>query len=580
MGNNPEDIKPSSLLELESTDKALLLPRLDPAKVTSPEEGMVVYDTTSDKFKIYNGSSWIASAGESIYNDDGTIFGDRTVTFSGAGEYMVADSSRQLFVYNSLTSKKEVFTPILEGYVGMYVCGPTVYSNVHLGNVRTFVSFDMIFRYLKFLGYKVRYVRNITDAGHLENDADEGEDRIVKKARLEQIEPMEVVQYYTLDFHNIMRKFNCLPPSIEPTATGHIIEQIEIIEKILENGLAYEVNGSVYFDVLKFNETKKYGKLSNRKVEELIHNTRALEGQSDKKNPQDFALWKKAEPQHVMRWVSPWSQGFPGWHLECTAMSTKYLGKSFDIHGGGMDLKFPHHECEIAQAEASNGTSPVGYWIHTNMLTLNGKKMAKSTGNNILPTDLFTGNTPLLQKEFSPSVVRFFMMQAHYRSILDFGNEALLASEKGYKRLMDALNLLNRLTPSQSSSIDVKGWECSCYNAMNDDFNTPILIAQLFEGVKYINWIEEGQQEISEEDLQILKSTMNSFVFEVLGLTKEQQDNSYSTKLEGVLKILINLRNEARLNKDYALSDKIRDELSVLGIQVKDLKKGIIYTLD
>ena len=347
---------------------------------------------------------------------------------------------QNLKVYNSISGNKENFKPINNGYVGMYVCGPTVYSNVHLGNVRTFMSFDMIFRYLKHLGFKVRYVRNITDAGHLENDADEGEDRIAKKARLEQIEPMEVVQMYTVDFHNILNKFNCLPPSIEPTATGHIIEQIDIIKIILNKDFAYEVNGSVYFDVLKFNKTHNYGKLSGRNVEDLIHNTRALDGQSDKKNPQDFALWKKAEPQHIMRWPSPWSDGFPGWHLECTAMSTKYLGEQFDIHGGGMDLKFPHHECEIAQAEACNGHSPVNYWMHANMLTLNGQKMAKSTGNNILPAEIFSGKNDKLNKAFSPSVTRFFMMQAHYRSILDFSSNAIEASEKGYHKLMDAIN--------------------------------------------------------------------------------------------------------------------------------------------
>ncbi|MBT8292713.1 MAG: cysteine--tRNA ligase, partial [Eudoraea sp.] len=347
--------------------------------------------------------------------------------------------TQRLKVYNSLSSTKELFEPINEGHVGMYVCGPTVYSNVHLGNCRTFMSFDMIFRYLRHLGYKVRYVRNITDAGHLEDDADEGEDKISKKARLEQIEPMEVVQRYTVDFHNILQKFNFLPPSIEPTATGHIIEQIEIIKDILDKGYAYEINDSVYFDVKKFNEDYEYGKLSGRKLEDMISNTRELAAQDEKKNSQDFALWKKAEPQHIMRWPSPWGDGFPGWHLECTAMSTKYLGENFDIHGGGMDLKFPHHECEIAQAEASNGQSPVKYWLHANMLTLNGKKMAKSTGNNILPEEIFTGNNNILSKAFSPSVVRFFMMQAHYTSILDLSNEALLASEKGYQRLMEAI---------------------------------------------------------------------------------------------------------------------------------------------
>ena len=456
----------------------------------------------------------------------------------------------------------------------MYVCGPTVYSNVHLGNVRTFVSFDLIFRYFKFLGYKVRYVRNITDVGHLENDSDEGEDRIAKKARLERIEPMEVVQRYTVDFHSIMERFNCLPPSIEPTATGHIIEQIEIIQKIMDKGLAYLSNGSVYFDVLKYNETSDYGILSKRNVEDLIHNTRELDGQQEKKNPQDFALWKKAEPQHIMRWVSPWSKGFPGWHLECTAMSTKYLGKTFDIHGGGMDLKFPHHECEIAQANSSNGEPPVKYWLHANMLTLNGKKMAKSTGNNILPMDLFTGESSLLEKGFPPSVVRFFMMQAHYRSILDFSNDALLASERGYKKLMKAMDLIDGLSFSDVSDIDISQWEQNCYSAMNDDFNSPILIAELFEGVKYINRIYEGKQKISEKDARTLKEMMKGFVFDVLGLEPAREGGDNNSKLKGVVQMLLNLRDEARRNKDFKTSDKIRDELQGLGVQIKDEKNG------
>ncbi|WP_339649483.1 cysteine--tRNA ligase, partial [uncultured Salegentibacter sp.] len=382
---------------------------------------------------------------------------------------MALYQEQSLKMYNSMTGEKEVFKPINEGNVGMYVCGPTVYSNVHLGNCRTFISFDLVFRYLKHLGYKVRYVRNITDAGHLENDADSGEDRIAKKARLEQIEPMEVVQRYTIDFHNILQKFNNLPPSIEPTATGHIVEQIEIIKTIIEKGFAYEVNGSVYFDVKKFNETNHYGKLSGRDIDNMIANTRELAAQSDKKNPQDFALWKKAEPQHIMRWPSPWSDGFPGWHLECTVMSTKYLGEEFDIHGGGMDLKFPHHECEIAQGEAATGKNPVHYWLHANMLTLNGKKMAKSTGNNILPEEIFSGNNDVLDKPFSPNVTRFFMLQANYRSILDFSDEALKASEKGFNRLMDAYHAIDELSVSDKSSVDIKSWKQSCYDAMNDD---------------------------------------------------------------------------------------------------------------
>ena len=481
-------------------------------------------------------------------------------------------------IYNSLSGQKENFKPINDGYVGMYVCGPTVYSNVHLGNVRTFMSFDMIFRYLKHLGYKVRFVRNITDAGHLENDADVGEDRIAKKARLEEIEPMEVVQRYTVDFHNILNKFNFLPPSIEPTATGHIIEQIEIIKTIIKKGLAYEVNGSVYFDVLKYNETKPYGILSKRNVEDLIHNTRELDGQSDKKNPQDFALWKKAEPQHIMRWPSPWSDGFPGWHLECTAMSTKYLGEHFDIHGGGMDLKFPHHECEIAQAEACNGDAPVNYWMHANMLIMNGKKMAKSTGNYILPNEIFTGDNPHITKSFAPSVARFFMLQAHYRSILDFTDNGLLASEKGFYRLMDAINLIDELKPESTSTFNISEWKQKCYEAMNDDFNSPILIANLFEAVKYINQIKEGSASITNADLLELKQTINTFVFDVLGLVNVTKLETGTDKLTGAVDLLIQLRQEARANKDFAMSDKIRDELALAGIQLQDGKDGTTFT--
>lgn len=495
---------------------------------------------------------------------------------------MALYQQQELKIYNSISGEKEVFKPINEGAVGMYVCGPTVYSNVHLGNCRTFISFDLVFRYLKHLGYKVRYVRNITDAGHLENDADSGEDRIAKKARLEQIEPMEVVQRYTVDFHNILQKFNNLPPSIEPTATGHIVEQIEIIKEILEKGYAYEANGSVYFDVLKFNESHDYGKLSGRKLEDMIPNTRELTAQSDKKNPQDFALWKKAEPQHIMRWPSPWSDGFPGWHLECTVMSSKYLGEEFDIHGGGMDLKFPHHECEIAQGEAATGKTPVHYWMHANMLTLNGKKMAKSTGNNILPNEIFTGNNPNLEKGFAPTVARFFMLQANYRSILDFSNEAMLASEKGFNRLMDAYHALGNLPTGKTSDFDVAEWRQKCYDAMNDDFNSPILIAQLFEAVKQINIIKEEKSSITAEDLELLKKTMSDFIFEVLGLVDnaEAADNDFGKKLGGTVELLIKLRAEARANKDFATSDKIRDELIELGIQLKDGKDGTTFTID
>ncbi len=486
--------------------------------------------------------------------------------------------SQALKVYNSLSGTKELFQPLTEGYVGMYVCGPTVYSNVHLGNCRTFMSFDMIFRYLLHLGYKVRYVRNITDAGHLENDSDDGEDKIAKKARLERIEPMEVVQRYTIDFHNILQKFNLLPPSIEPTATGHIIEQMVIIKDILEKGYAYEVNGSIYFDVHKFNITHHYGKLSGRKLEDMITNTRELTAQDEKRSPQDFALWKKAETQHIMRWPSPWGEGFPGWHLECTAMSSKYLGETFDIHGGGMDLKFPHHECEIAQAEASHGHAPVKYWLHTNMLTLNGKKMAKSTGNNILPLEIFSGANPLLSKPFSPAVIRFFMMQAHYTSILDLSNEAVLASEKGYNRLMEAIDALDTVPAKSQSDFDVDSWKQKCYDAMNDDFNTPVLIANLFEAVRHINLFKEGKERITSKDKTVLKEAMAAFVFDVLGIENKSSDSDTGL-LAGTVELLIQLRNDARTNKDFSTSDKIRDQLVALGIHLKDGKEGTTFTV-
>lgn len=493
---------------------------------------------------------------------------------------MQAYQNQTIKIHNSLSGKKEVFEALNEGHIGMYVCGPTVYSNVHLGNCRTFMSFDMIFRYFKHLGYKVRYVRNITDAGHMVDDAEDGEDKIAKKARLEQLEPMEVVQRYTLDFHNTLAKFNLLPPSIEPTATGHIIEQIEIIKEIFKKGYAYEANGSVYFDVAKFNETYEYGKLSGRKLEDMIANTRELTAQDDKKSPQDFALWKKAEPQHIMRWPSPWGDGFPGWHLECTVMSTKYLGETFDIHGGGMDLKFPHHECEIAQAEASYGHSPVRYWMHANMLTMNGKKMAKSTGNNILPSEIFTGENELLSKPFSPSVVRFFMMQAHYSSILDLSNDALLASEKGFTKLMEAFDALGGLKTGNQSDFDIKTWEQQCYDAMNDDFNTPILIAHLFEAVRHINLIKEGKESITATDKEALQQTINNFVFDVLGLEQKVGNAADTEKLSGVVAMLIQFRKEARENKDFATSDKIRDQLAELGIQLKDGKEGTSFNVN
>ena len=487
--------------------------------------------------------------------------------------------NQQLVLYNSLSGEKEKFLPIHDGNVGMYVCGPTVYSNVHLGNVRTFMSFDVIFRYLLHLGYKVRYVRNITDVGHIVDDVDEGEDKIAKKARVEQLEPMEIVQRYTVDFHTILDKFNFLPPSIEPTATGHIIEQIQIVQEIIDKGYAYVTNGSVYFDVVKFNETHNYGKLSGRNIEDMLANTRDTEGQSDKKNSQDFALWKKAEPEHIMRWPSPWGVGFPGWHLECTAMSTKYLGETFDIHGGGMDLKFPHHECEIAQNEACTGNSPVNYWMHANMLTLNGKKMAKSTGNNILPGEIFTGESPFLSKPFAPNVARFFMLQAHYRSVLDFSNDAILAAEKCFDRLMEGMSILNSIETSSVSTLDIATWRQNCYDAMNDDFNTPILIAHLFEGIRFVNVLNDKRESITAPDLEILKNTLESFVFNVLGIKNEKPSDDATEKLEGVVEMLIVMRNEARANKNWSLSDEIRDKLLGLGIQLKDGKDGTSFTI-
>jgi cysteinyl-tRNA synthetase len=485
---------------------------------------------------------------------------------------------QELHIYNSLTNKKELFKPIESGYVGMYVCGPTVYSNVHLGNVRTFLSFDLVYRYLLHLGYKVRYVRNITDAGHLTDD--DSEDKISSRARLEKLEPMEIVQRYTVDFHEILRRYNFLPPNIEPTATGHIVEQIEAVKTILDQGLAYEINGSVYFDVLKYNEKEHYGILSKRKLEETIENTRDLDGQSDKKNPQDFAIWKKAEPEHIQRWPSPWGFGFPGWHLECTVMSTKYLGEQFDIHGGGMDLKFPHHECEIAQAQACNHKPPVNYWMHGNMLTLNGKKMAKSTGNNILPGDLFTGDSPFLSKGYSAGVVRFFMLQAHYRSILDFSDDAILASEKGYNRLMEAVKILQGLQPAATATFDVEDWKKQCYAAMNDDFNSPILIAHLFDAVKAINLAKEGKAVFDKAGLELLQQSLLNFLFEVLGLPIEEQKDDFSDRLSGTVQLLIELREDARINKNWALSDQIRDKLLQLGIQLKDAKEGTTYSMN
>lgn len=488
-----------------------------------------------------------------------------------------------LQVYNTLHRKKEIFEPINAPHVGMYVCGPTVYSEIHLGNSRTFISFDIIYRYLSHLGYKVRYVRNITDAGHLENDADDGEDKISKKARLSQLEPMEIVQKYTLDFHHVLQLFNTLPPSIEPTATGHIIEQISMVEDILSKKFAYESNGSIYFDVNAFNKefNNDYGKLSGRNIEDLINNTRDLEGQGEKRNPADFALWKKASPEHIMRWKSPWGEGFPGWHMECSVMSSKYLGKQFDIHGGGMDLKFPHHECEIAQNKVSHGKKdPVKYWMHANMLTLNGQKMSKSTGNTLLPHELFNGNNDKLSKAFSPMVVRFFVLQAHYRSTLDLSDSALQAAEKGYQKLMAATETLKKLMPSKESSFNVDELVAKFNVAMNDDFNTPILIAHLFDGVKLINSINDGKEKITTEDLEKLQKHFSAFTFDVLGLKNEEQNSGNDELLDGVMATLIELRHQAKKNKDWASADLIRNELSKLNIVLKDTKKGTDWEVE
>lgn len=489
-------------------------------------------------------------------------------------------SANELKIYNSLTGTKEIFSPILAGNVGMYVCGPTVYNLVHLGNCRTFISFDLVYRYLKHLGFKVRYVRNITDVGHLVDDADEGEDKIAKKARLEQLEPMEIVQKYTLNFHDILRKLNNLPPSIEPTATGHIVEQIEAIKVMIDKGLAYEAKGSVYFDIDAFSKEHHYGLLSGRKVEDMLANTRTLDGQADKRNPLDFALWKKAEPEHIMRWPSPWGEGFPGWHLECTAMSTKYLGSSFDIHGGGLDLKFPHHECEIAQNEALCGEVPAKVWMHANLLTLNGKKMSKSTGNNILPHELFSGENELLSKAYRPTVVRFFMLQAHYRSVLDFSDEAIQAAEKGFDKLMDAYQKIEKLPVSNQASFSLDEWKKKCYAAMNDDFNSPILIAHLFDMSKTINEIHNEKATIDSATREALQNLFRALLFDVLGLVNEEATAIEDDKSHGLIELLIKMRQEARADKNFALSDQIRDELASMGVVLKDEKNKTTYQIE
>jgi cysteinyl-tRNA synthetase len=486
-----------------------------------------------------------------------------------------------LRIYNSLTRTKELFQPLVPGKAGLYVCGPTVYSNAHLGHARPAITFDILYRYLMHLGYKVRYVRNITDVGHLENELeDSGEDKITKKARLEQIEPMEVVQKYMNTFHKNMADLNTLQPSIEPRASGHIIEQQVMVGQILKNGFAYETNGSVYFDVEKYNSQHNYGKLSGRNLDDILHNSRQLEGQDEKKNPFDFALWKKASPEHIMQWPSVWSNGFPGWHLECSAMSTKYLGDVFDIHGGGMDLQFPHHECEIAQSTAALGHESVQYWMHNNMITINGQKMARSLGNFITLDELFSGSHPLLLQAYPPMTIRFFILQAHYRSTIDFSNEALQAAEKGLERLMKAVELLPGLKSSANSSVNVSQLEENCYAAINDDLNTPVTIAHLFDGVRMINSINDNSATISSDDLSRLSSLFNKFVFEILGLRNEEMAGGKSDELlKKVVSLVLQLRQEAKNNKDWATSDRIRNELGQIGIQVKDRKDGFDWEI-
>ncbi|MCK5028048.1 MAG: cysteine--tRNA ligase [Bacteroidales bacterium] len=485
-----------------------------------------------------------------------------------------------LHIYNTLKRRKEVFEPINPPFVGIYVCGPTVYSDVHLGNSRTFISFDIIYRYLLELGYKVRYVRNITDAGHLEGDRDEGDDKFAKKAKLEQLEPMEIVQKYTLGFHDVMNIFNTLSPSIEPTATGHISEQIEMIQEIISKGYAYENNGTVYFDVEKYSKDYQYGQLTNRKLEDLLEGTRELSGQDEKKGRLDFALWITAKPETLMKWPSPWGWGFPGWHIECSAMGKKYLGETFDIHGGGMDLQATHHTNEIAQSQACSNTAPVKYWMHTNMLTVNGVRMSKSAGNGFLPHELFTGNHPLLERGYSPMVVKFFMAQSHYRSTLDFSNEALQASEKGFQKLMKAGETLNKLNADSESTVNIEELKNNCYKAMNDDFNTPILIAHLFDAVRIINSAKDGKEKLTEQDLKGLKDLYKTFVFDVIGLKEDQAQGSKETELTGdLIDFILNLRLDAKKNKDFATSDKIRDELTNKGITIKDTKDGFEWEI-
>lgn len=487
-----------------------------------------------------------------------------------------------LHLYNTLTHRSEKFEPLSPPFVGMYLCGPTVYGDPHLGHSRGALTMDVLLRYLKHLNFKVRYVRNITDVGHLMNDADDGEDKIGKKAKLDNVEPMEVVQRYTNSYHNALKSINIIPPSIEPRASGHIIEQIEMIQEIIKNGFAYEKNGSVYFDVIKYAETHDYGNLSGRKIEDLIagagENRRSLEGQSEKKNPNDFALWKKASPEHIMKWNSPWGVGFPGWHIECSAMSEKYLGKEFDIHAGGMDLLFPHHESEIAQSKACNHTNPAKYWLHNNMITVNGQKMAKSLDNGILIHELFDGNHHLLDQAYSPMTLRFFLLQAHYRSTLDFSNEALKAAEKGFQRLMNGVKSLEELKPSPNSDYDVSAWKDKLYGQLNDDLSTPQVIATLFEAVKWINEIVSNRSKIDNDDLKILKTTFKTFVFEILGFVPEKSENNHT--LDGVMDLVLEIRNTAKTNKDWETADKIRDRLKESGIEIMDDKNGSTYRVN
>ena len=485
----------------------------------------------------------------------------------------------KLVIYNTLSRKKEVFEPLHAPFVGMYVCGPTVYGDAHLGHARPAITFDLVFRYLQHLGYKVRYVRNITDVGHLEHDADEGEDKI-KKARLEKLEPMEVAQYYTDRYHVAMDALNVKRPSIEPRASGHIIEQIEVVEKLLEAGYAYVSNGSVYFDVRKYNDaTGKYGCLSGRVIDELLSTTRELDGQSEKHNTADFALWKNASPEHIMRWNSPWGVGFPGWHTECTAMGTKYLGETFDIHGGGMDLLFPHHESEIAQQTGITGHGPCKYWMHNNMITINGQKMGKSLGNFITLSEFFEGSHQMLEKAYSPMTIRFFILQAHYRSTVDFSNEALQAAEKGFGRLMQAYKTLQKLQPSKSSSVNVSEYRQRCYDAMNDDLNSPILIAHLFDITKVINSVNDKKETLTQADIDELKSIFDTFVFDILGL-KDEQSGDNTALLDGLISMILEVRQQAKSQKDWATSDRIRDDLQKLGVSIKDGKDGATWSLE